>query len=132
MPLYLLRCRLRPESKDTAYSQLLGAVSRLVVPYVEMADERSSKTTVELDQSALNGLDELEDPALLASKLQLETPTAGTGKLGLLSAIQAVLDGSVNTWDQGFMDKLYASTNPVSTAGPGNGESHMTDVSRWE
>lgn len=28
--------------------------------------------------------------------------------------IQQVLQYSVNTWDQGFMDKLYSSTNPVS------------------
>ncbi|KAJ4292950.1 Glutamate decarboxylase 2 [Collariella sp. IMI 366227] len=30
--------------------------------------------------------------------------------------IQDVLKYSVNTWDQGFMDKLYASTNPVGVA----------------
>lgn len=35
------------------------------------------------------------------------------GKEGLLSIIQSVLKYSVNTWDQGFLDKLYASTNAV-------------------
>jgi glutamate decarboxylase len=28
--------------------------------------------------------------------------------------VEKVLEWSVNTWDQGFMDKLYASTNAVS------------------
>lgn len=28
--------------------------------------------------------------------------------------VERVLRYSVNTWDQGFMDKLYASTNAVS------------------
>lgn len=37
----------------------------------------------------------------------------GRGEEGLLKTIQDVLEHSVNTWDQGFMDKLYASTNAV-------------------
>jgi glutamate decarboxylase len=37
----------------------------------------------------------------------------GLGREGLLSTIQDLLKYSVNTWDQGFLDKLYASTNPV-------------------
>jgi hypothetical protein len=36
------------------------------------------------------------------------------GKRGLLDVVKQVLRYSVNTWDQGFMDKLYASTNAVS------------------
>ena len=35
------------------------------------------------------------------------------GKAGLLDLVERTLQYSVNTWDQGFMDKLYASTNPV-------------------
>jgi hypothetical protein len=34
-------------------------------------------------------------------------------KAGLLELVERTLQYSVNTWDQGFMDKLYASTNPV-------------------
>lgn len=93
--------------------ELLEAVNKLIIPYVEKADERSSRTADELDQAALTRLEQNRQPASLAVKLQLYTPKEGTGKLGLLSAIQGVLEGSVNTWDQGFMDKLYASTNPV-------------------
>lgn len=42
----------------------------------------------------------------------------GLGRAGLLDAIQQVLKYSVNTWDQGFLDKLYASTNAASTNRP--------------
>jgi glutamate decarboxylase len=37
----------------------------------------------------------------------------GRGKDGLLKTIADILEHSVNTWDQGFLDKLYASTNAV-------------------
>ncbi|KAK5240611.1 Glutamate decarboxylase 2, partial [Cryomyces antarcticus] len=40
----------------------------------------------------------------------------GKGKDGLLETVQRILQYSVNTWDQGFMDKLYASTNAVGVA----------------
>lgn len=35
----------------------------------------------------------------------------GKGKQGLLQVVENVLKYSVNTWDQGFLDKLYATTN---------------------
>lgn len=31
----------------------------------------------------------------------------------MLDVVSTVLEYSVNTWDEGFMDKLYASTNAV-------------------
>jgi len=40
-------------------------------------------------------------------------PDTGKGKDGVLELTQQILDYSVNTWDQGFMDKLYGSTNAV-------------------
>jgi len=45
--------------------------------------------------------------------MHLDLPAEGTGKDGLVESVKEVLKWSVNTWDQGFMDKLYASTNPV-------------------
>jgi len=36
------------------------------------------------------------------------------GKDGLMGVVESILKYSVNTWDQGFLDKLYASTNAVS------------------
>ncbi|KAH8888629.1 PLP-dependent transferase [Thozetella sp. PMI_491] len=53
-------------------------------------------------------------PAELVQRLALSLPkTEGRGKEGLLDTIQDILRYSVNTWDQGFLDKLYASTNAV-------------------
>ena len=40
------------------------------------------------------------------------------GKGRLLALVQDVLRYSVNTWDQGFLDKLYSSTNPVRRSDP--------------
>ena len=49
----------------------------------------------------------------LQSILDLQLPDQGKGKDGLLTTVQEILKYSVNTWDQGFMDKLYSSTNAV-------------------
>jgi glutamate decarboxylase len=51
----------------------------------------------------------------LVAKLKFLLPEEGLGKDGLLQSIDKLLKYSVNTWDQGFLDKLYASTTPVST-----------------
>jgi glutamate decarboxylase len=54
-------------------------------------------------------------PEELVQQLALALPKGeGRGEEGLLETIRNVLDFSVNTWDQGFLDKLYASTNAVS------------------
>ena len=45
--------------------------------------------------------------------MNLELPGEGTGKDGLIATIEQLLKYSVNTWDQGFLDKLYSSTNAV-------------------
>lgn len=53
-------------------------------------------------------------PEELSRLLKLNLPDGdGVGKDGLLELVQKTLDYSVNTWDQGFMDKLYNSTNAV-------------------
>ena len=52
-------------------------------------------------------------PQKLEQLLNLELPQSGKGKEGLLKSISDVLQYSVNTWDQGFLDKLYASTDAV-------------------
>lgn len=45
--------------------------------------------------------------------MKFDLPEDGKGKDGLISTVEEVLKYSVNTWDQGFLDKLYASTNAV-------------------
>lgn len=53
-------------------------------------------------------------PEKLVSLMKFDLPGDGKGKDGLLATVDQVLKYSVNTWDQGFLDKLYASTNAVS------------------
>jgi glutamate/tyrosine decarboxylase-like PLP-dependent enzyme len=55
-------------------------------------------------------------PQKLQPLLDVSLPDEGRGKDGLLQAVQKVLQYSVNTWDQGFLDKLYAATTPVGLA----------------
>lgn len=54
-----------------------------------------------------------QKPADLVNLMNVSLPEEGKGKEGLLSSIQKVLQYSVNTWDQGFLDKLFASNTPV-------------------
>lgn len=42
----------------------------------------------------------------------------GKGREGFLETVKGVLKYSVNTWDQGFLDKLSASTNAVCHSQP--------------
>lgn len=49
--------------------------------------------------------------SLLQDDLKIQDERAG--KEGLVKLVDQVLKYSVNTWDQGFLDKLYASTNAI-------------------
>lgn len=55
-------------------------------------------------------------PQKLIQLLKLELPDRGLGKKGFLNVLEKILQYSVNTWDQGFMDKLYASTDAAGVA----------------
>lgn len=55
-------------------------------------------------------------PEELRDILQLEFPEQGRRQDGLIEVLQKVLRYSVNTWHQGFLDKLYASTNAPGVA----------------
>ena len=95
--------------------ELLDAVKSLVVPYIREADVSATfKPNGQLPEGTRNTLVDSLSPRELIEKMQFSLPMGeGKGKDGLLDAIQDVLKYSVNTWDQGFMDKLTASTNPV-------------------
>lgn len=56
---------------------------------------------------------EQHPPQKLVKLLDLNLSDAGGGKDELLKVVDKILKYSVNTWDQGFLDKLYASTNAV-------------------
>ena len=55
-------------------------------------------------------------PQKLQQLLDFQLPDNGKGQEGLLKELEKILQYSVNTWDQGFLDKLYGSTNAVGVA----------------
>lgn len=52
-------------------------------------------------------------PESLQKLLSLELPYQGQGNEGVIDLASRILSNSVNTWHQGFLDKLYGSTDPV-------------------
>ncbi|KAH3687890.1 hypothetical protein WICPIJ_001107 [Wickerhamomyces pijperi] len=52
-------------------------------------------------------------PRDLQEKIPLETPIKGYGKDGVYELFETILQNSVVTWHPGFLDKLYAGTNPI-------------------
>ncbi|ETS75455.1 hypothetical protein PFICI_12399 [Pestalotiopsis fici W106-1] len=92
-----------------------NAVKGLLISYIRAADEAAPVRAQGGDASAqASVLVEPHAPKALVEKMAFSLPQqSGKGKDGLLETIKDVLKYSVNTWDQGFLDKLYSSTNPV-------------------
>lgn len=105
----------KPLNRASEADHLIDAVKSLIVPFIRDADNAASfRATGQLPPDNRNVLVESLRPEQLAKQLALSLPSGeGAGQEGLLSTIQSILSHSVNTWDQGFMDKLYASTNAV-------------------
>ena len=88
------------------------------MPFIRSADQDATTKHTGRGLATPGGgsrtsLVEHHKPKTLAKLLEFDLPKDGAGKEGLLEAVEQVLKYSVNTWDQGFMDKLYASTNAV-------------------
>ncbi|KAL6233958.1 hypothetical protein BDW75DRAFT_231513 [Aspergillus navahoensis] len=104
------------------------AVEDLLIPFIRSADEDTlgpsvkqngvSKSNGANGDHALVGtsLVKYKKPEELQDILQLHLPEQGTGQDGLINVLRKVLRYSVNTWHQGFLDKLYASTNAPGVA----------------
>ncbi|ROT35742.1 PLP-dependent transferase [Sodiomyces alkalinus F11] len=100
--------------------ELLDAVKGLIIPFIKAADEavpdraHGVPSCVKSEGIPRNVLVESLKPEALVKQMQLSLPeNEGTGKEGLLDVVSKILRYSVNTWDQGFLDKLYASNTPV-------------------
>jgi glutamate decarboxylase len=94
-------------------------VQSLIVPFIRSADVDASVKHTGHGISVSGGgprtsLVEQHKPENLVKLMDFKLPEGGRGKQGLLETVEQVLKYSVNTWDQGFLDKLYASTNAVS------------------
>jgi hypothetical protein len=93
--------------------QLLQAVQGLLIPFIRLADEKITDTNERPKNAALM---DYHPPQHLAHLLSFQLPVCGLGKEGLLDILSRILQYSVNTWGQGFMDKLCSSTNAVGAA----------------
>lgn len=99
--------------------KLLTAVEGLVLPFIQAADQSAALRASGSVAQAVDGLPQdvlvdLYKPDTLVDRLKLILPPGeGLGKDGLLETVRRILQHSVNTWDQGFLDKLYASNNAV-------------------
>ncbi|KAI9773949.1 MAG: hypothetical protein M1835_006097 [Candelina submexicana] len=101
--------------------KLLAAVQQLLIPFIRHADEDAERKSSGHGLATGGGgprttLVEHHKPNKLVQLLNFDLPDIGKGKEGLLESIKNLLQYSVNTWDLGFLDKLYASTNAVGVA----------------
>ncbi|KAH8736620.1 pyridoxal phosphate-dependent transferase [Ilyonectria robusta] len=95
---------------------LVDAVKALIVPYIRAADEAAPHklTGGGAYGTPANVLVDRMEPAALAERMSFALPLGeGAGREGLLDLVRGLLRYSVNTWDQGYLDKLCASTDAV-------------------
>lgn len=100
---------------------MLTAVQELLIPFIHAADEDAGTKEAGHGLAVKGGgprtaLIEHHKPQKLQKLLDFQLPDQGKGQDGLLQEVEKVLQYSVNTWDQGFLDKLYGSTNAVGVA----------------
>lgn len=91
----------------------------LLIPFIRSADEDTKAKDSShgfRDGEPCTALVEPHEPHKLLRLLNLELPDGGEGRPGFLEMVKKVLRYSVNTWDQGFMDKLCASTDAPGVA----------------
>lgn len=83
-----------------------------MIPFVREADPTFANAHIARGQRLINHPLPRRD---LVDHLALTFGNSPAGKDGALALISQLLDHSVNTWNQGFMDKLYSGTNPVGS-----------------
>lgn len=83
-------------------TQVLEVISQKIIAYVTHADSAEGSVGTPVSPKKLSELFDL--------------PVEGEGIEGLFKQYDLILDNSVVTWNNGFLDKLYASTNPVGVA----------------
>lgn len=96
-------------------------MQELLIPFIRAADEDATAKATGHGLSKSGGgprtaLVEQHKPQKLFQLLDPQIPDAGVGKDGFLQLVEKVLQYSINTWDQGFMHKLYASTDAPGVA----------------
>ncbi|KAF6235643.1 hypothetical protein HO173_006326 [Letharia columbiana] len=108
-------------SRADEVSNLLNAVQDLLIPFIRSADEDASTKKTGHGLSVQGGgprtaLVEHHKPHKLSQLMDLNLPRTGLAQAGFLEQVEQILQYSVNTWDRGFMSKLYASTDAPGLA----------------
>ncbi|KAI7090090.1 PLP-dependent transferase [Hortaea werneckii] len=111
----------KPLQRADEAEDLLSSVKELVIPFIRAADEDAATKAEghglqQPGQGPRSVLVEHHPPKKLRQLIDLSLPAQGQGKDGMMQMVHDVLRYSVNTWDQGFLDKLYAATTPVGLA----------------
>ncbi|KAK5686033.1 Glutamate decarboxylase 2 [Elasticomyces elasticus] len=111
----------KPLQRADEAEDLLNTVQASVIQFIRAADEDAATKgeghgLQQSGQGPRTTLVEHHPPKKLQQLMNIDLPEQGLGKDGLVSAVNDVLKYSVNTWDQGFLDKLYASITPVGLA----------------
>ncbi|KAL9076355.1 MAG: hypothetical protein Q9161_001071 [Pseudevernia consocians] len=108
-------------SRADDVSNLLNAVQNLLIPFIRSADEDASTKKTGHGLSVEGGgprtaLVEHHKPHKLSQLMDLNLPQIGLAQAGFIKQVEQILQYSVNTWDRGFMSKLYASTDAPGLA----------------
>ncbi|KAF2665089.1 PLP-dependent transferase [Microthyrium microscopicum] len=104
-------------SRADELSELIESVRKIVHSFIQSAD--NAVKGKEIGQSPfLPGTKRVaildpHSPATLQDILKLQLPEKSITKDDLFGLIQQIFQYSVNTWDQGFVDKLYHSTDAI-------------------
>ena len=96
-------------------------MQELILPHIQAADEdastKSSGHGLQIPGGAPRTvLTEQHPPHKLHSLMNPTLPTTSLGAQGVLDSTRDILKYSVNTWDRGFLDKLYASPDAAGLA----------------
>lgn len=92
-----------------------------MIPFIRSADHDARSKEKGHGRQADGGgprttLVEYHKAQKLIQLLDFKLPNEGQGQAGFLKWVEKILQYSVNTWDQGFMDKLYASSDAAGVA----------------
>lgn len=97
----LIRSSLESNRADEL-DELLTLLKPLILQHIRRASEPGASLGTKYDS-----------PQDLIQCVPLETPDTGYGMKKVYQVFEQVLNLSVVTWHPGFLDKLYASTNPI-------------------
>lgn len=84
---------------------LLTQLKPLILKHISTTEAEGSKVTNNYSPQQLE--------TVLLSKFSIDSRPSTSKLDDIISLFQTVLENSVVTWHPGFLDKLYASTNPI-------------------